>query len=543
MKIFIVSIKLCLYLSVVLASVLICGKPSDAASAPGDVVGKVTVGYQGWFSAAGDGSPVNAWGHDNLELWPDMREYTTSYSASPLGYTTLGNGQTATMFSSYDQSTVNTHFMWMAQNGIDCAALQRFVNEIVPGTTIKAQRDGMATKVMNAAQATGRKFYIMYDMSGSTTGITDDWTNTIVNTLHLTSSPAYAMQNGKPVVCLWGMGYTSVNLTGAQATTLINWFKGQGCYVIAGAPGTWRSLTNGTRSDFGSVWPICNMIMPWQVGGGPDPSWMAADFAYCNANGVDYQSDVYPGYSFHNSNSSSPANAVPRNAGNFMWSQFALVRQTGVPSVYISMFDELNEGTAIMKCATDSSMIPNNQWFLTLNADGVQVSSDYYLRLTNYGGAMVKGLIPYTATNPCPAASSYGVIGRQSGRALEVKGQLTADGSGVDIWDWNTGPNQLWTLQPAAGGCYSLIGFQSGRALDVSGQLTANGSGLDIWDWNGGGNQLWSILPTDSGYFKIIGVQSGRALDVAGQLTANGSSLQIWDWNGGANQQWRFSGR
>ncbi len=39
-----------------------------AASPPGDVVGKITVGYQGWFSAAGDGSPVNAWGHSNLEM-------------------------------------------------------------------------------------------------------------------------------------------------------------------------------------------------------------------------------------------------------------------------------------------------------------------------------------------------------------------------------------------------------------------------------------------------------------------------------------------
>ena len=34
-----------------------------AVSAPGDVVGKVTVGYQGWFAAPGDGAPVNRWWH------------------------------------------------------------------------------------------------------------------------------------------------------------------------------------------------------------------------------------------------------------------------------------------------------------------------------------------------------------------------------------------------------------------------------------------------------------------------------------------------
>lgn len=32
-------------------------------SPPGDVVGKLCVGYQGWFTAQNDGSPVNIWVH------------------------------------------------------------------------------------------------------------------------------------------------------------------------------------------------------------------------------------------------------------------------------------------------------------------------------------------------------------------------------------------------------------------------------------------------------------------------------------------------
>ncbi len=32
---------------------------SSSASAAGDVVGKITVGYQGWFAAIGDGAPIN----------------------------------------------------------------------------------------------------------------------------------------------------------------------------------------------------------------------------------------------------------------------------------------------------------------------------------------------------------------------------------------------------------------------------------------------------------------------------------------------------
>src|ERR1041385_5076065 len=34
-----------------------------AASQAGDVVGKITVGYQGWFACTGDGSPINSWWH------------------------------------------------------------------------------------------------------------------------------------------------------------------------------------------------------------------------------------------------------------------------------------------------------------------------------------------------------------------------------------------------------------------------------------------------------------------------------------------------
>ncbi|MFJ4923761.1 xylosidase, partial [Streptomyces sp. NPDC088725] len=41
-------------------------QPSSAAptaSPAGDVVGKVTVGYQGWFACKGDGAPINSWWH------------------------------------------------------------------------------------------------------------------------------------------------------------------------------------------------------------------------------------------------------------------------------------------------------------------------------------------------------------------------------------------------------------------------------------------------------------------------------------------------
>lgn len=380
---------------------------ATAASPDGDVVGKATVGYQAWFSAAGDGSPLNSWGHQNLEMWPDVREYQKTYSGSPFNqggvaqppYTgNLGNGQPARMFSSHDQQVVNTHAKWMQQNGIDCIALQRFGSYFQdPGSALKKHRDNISIMVKNAAEAYGRKFYIMYDVSSSSK-FDEDWTNTIVNSQHLTSSPAYARQNGKPVVCLWGVGKSGRgDLAGWVAK--INWFKAQGCYVI-GAP-----LANfSTDAPNQQAYDLCDMIMPWWVGKRSNfQSSYASDLAYCNARGIDYQGCTYPGTAFYNTNgSASPKNQIPRMHGDFMWSQFAGMRNAGVHSMYIAMFDELNEATNIFKTAENTSQIPAGKYFLTLDADGASLSSDFYLRLSHNGIKMMKGQIPYQGTHTTP---------------------------------------------------------------------------------------------------------------------------------------------
>ena len=152
-----------------------------------------------------------------------------------------------------------------------------------------------------------------------------------------------------------------------------------------------------------SCYNACDMIMPWMVGKIANfQSWYTGDLAYCNAHNLDYQADIYPGTSFYNSNSTWPKNKVPRMHGDFMWSQFAAAKNAGVKNVYISMFDEAQEATSIFKCAEDSSMIPAGKYFVTLDADGVHVSSDFYLRLVNNGVRMIKGLIPYQATHTTP---------------------------------------------------------------------------------------------------------------------------------------------
>ncbi|CAM5275286.1 hypothetical protein SAVIM338S_00047 [Streptomyces avidinii] len=379
-----------------------------AASAPGDVVGKVTVGYQGWFACAGDGAPINGWWHWSqnwgqtpstsnkaIAAWPDVRDYPTTYRTA---FGNLGNGQPASLFSSHDQSTVDVHFRWMKQYGIDTAALQRFNPTGGEGPT----RDAMVGKVRGAAESQGVKFYVMYDVSDWTSMQSDikaDWTNKMRT--H-TASPAYARQNDRPVVCVWGFGFNDNQrpFTPDACLDVVNWFKAQGCYVIGGVPTWWRTGDRDSRAGFSAVYYAFDMLSPWMVGrignaGDADNFYNVAtvpDLAECAAHGIDYQPCVLPG----------GVSERQRAHGDFMWRQFYNMGRARVPSVYVSMFDEYNEGNQIAKTSESQVWVPTGSGFLALDEDGTACSSDYYLRLTGDGGRMLKGQIALTAVRPTP---------------------------------------------------------------------------------------------------------------------------------------------
>jgi hypothetical protein len=68
--------------------------------------------------------------------------------------------------------------------------------------------------------------------------------------------------------------------------------------------------------------------------------------------------------------------------------------------IYGAMFDECDEGTAMYKLAPTASQLPAQGEFLPLNADGATLNSDWYLRLANQAGKMLRGDIPLQSTIP-----------------------------------------------------------------------------------------------------------------------------------------------
>ncbi|MGW0737397.1 hypothetical protein [Streptomyces sp. NPDC002851] len=85
-----------------------------------------------------------------------------------------------------------------------------------------------------------------------------------------------------------------------------------------------------------------------------------------------------------------------------MWQQAVAIAKCGTNSAFIAMFDEYDETTAIAPAATDKSMIPADQYFLTLDADGTKVSSDFYLRLAGAATKMINGSAEISPTVPIP---------------------------------------------------------------------------------------------------------------------------------------------
>jgi hypothetical protein len=74
-----------------------------------------------------------------------------------------------------------------------------------------------------------------------------------------------------------------------------------------------------------------------------------------------------------------------------MWSQAVAAKRAGADMLYVAMFDEIDEGTAIFKVATDPPA-----GFLPLDTP----RSDHYLWLAGQTGRLIRGEIAATDAMP-----------------------------------------------------------------------------------------------------------------------------------------------
>lgn len=350
--------------------------------------GLVMTGYQGWFGAPGDGCshgnhPNTAWYHyresemfepgvlkNSIDFWPDMREYEKKYTP---GKFILPNGEKATVYSAYDESSVQLHFKWMKEYGIDGAFMQRFVGEVIDNPDGKDHFDKVLESAMKASNTHQRAICVMYDLGGFISNRlqkTVDDAQAIMDKYELkdrTKQKFYLHQNNKPLIALWGVGFSDNRpFSLSDVERLINGLKEKGFSIMLGVPAYWRESRNDAVSDpkLHELIKAADVIMPWFVGrygmnNYPDfHSLIANDVAWCKTNKVEYAPLCFPGSSDRNMH---PENSInERYGGQFLWNQMYHCIKSGAQMLYIAMFDEIDEGTAIYKCLNKKD-VPGNE--------------------------------------------------------------------------------------------------------------------------------------------------------------------------------------
>jgi hypothetical protein len=375
---------------------------------------KSFAGYQIWHKAGNNAADWVHWSYgvipaagfhinEDIASFPDLSEYATT-ETYPTNFASLGNGTATRLYNSTDASIINKQMGWLQTAGLDGVAVQRFVGPI--GRSITITSESHLTNVKNACEATGRLFYICYDLNGSDPTIVQrmqmDWVYEIEQMRALTSSPNYATVNGKPVVEIWGVGYEQASAV--QCAGMISFLQARGCYVVGGTPREWRT---NPATGFTSVFQSLDAVSPWTVGAYNDitgannylTNFMIADKAYCNTNGMDYLPVAFAG-SANWVNTDFTLSQTDRLGGNLLWQQVVNAKSIGQTSVYYAMLDEFEESTNLIKGAIDYFDIPTDQYFETFAKDGVWTSSDYYLRLAAVGAQLLRGTVPVTTTIP-----------------------------------------------------------------------------------------------------------------------------------------------
>jgi hypothetical protein len=368
--------------------------------------GKVVVGYIGWHQTSCTGQ-WRGWSNQrppgpqtyDFELWPAMDEYdSSSLCETDLYYS---DGSVASLYSSYDWRSVDTHMRWLAEYGIDGLFLQQFLG------TAMCFRTSVLRNVRMAAEKYGRVFAVKFDVSGTKESdvyemIVENW-KFLVDHERITESDRYLHHKGRPLLGLWGFGFKNRPGEPGAVLQVLEWLQNTAeeryrVTVLGGIPEGWQNLTRNSKTDeaWAGVYRTFDVIHPWTVGRYKNDSAADAfhnDYTVPNvlevhSLGKDFLPVVFPGFSwsYRNIKENTTAytfNEVPRNGGTFLWRQMYNVfttfrRQPMNAALYVATLDEVNEGTAIFKLG---AKIPSGVNLVTLAQDGIQVPSDWYLQL------------------------------------------------------------------------------------------------------------------------------------------------------------------
>ena len=383
-------------------------------------------GWVGWFEGGSAGTE-----HAAVTYLPEVSDLADS-ELCHTDMTELG-GDRVRLFSSANRPTVDRHFEWMASHGLDGVFLRRAPGDPEDGAAARF-RDRVAGNVRAGAEAHGRVFAIIYDLSrAASESVVGDWAY-VVEVLGLAASDLYLHHDGHPVLGVDASGLAhdpagptrllelAVKLRRESAGT-------QEFSLFAVVPAHWQSLEGGW---WGDLLQAVEHVSPWSVGepgsqdGGAGLAILTSGAEEAAAAGVGYVPVVWPGLS----GAGGPVlNAVPRDGGAFYWRQVYEAVSAGPDALYVVSFDGMDDGTAMLRLVPRIGGLPVGGGFLSLDVDGYDLPSDWFLRLGGESGRLLRREIPLSPALPIIPAE----LPDAARNRVEMTFSTTSDRASVEI--------------------------------------------------------------------------------------------------------------
>ena len=438
--------------------------------------GKVMFGYQGWFNHPDDGAGLGwvHWGdlYEPIRLscdnFPDMREFGADEKYN--SHFTYPDGSMAPVFSSYKQNTVVRHMKWIRDYNLDGVFIQRFISSSDRQKTMD-HKDTVAMNVMRGCEKYGGVFAMMYDgVANKVDDMKADWIH-MVDDLGLTESDRYLHHRGLPLVSLWGYTVRD-DATIDQLIEMIDFFTNNPnpkyrASVKLGVTGNFPDVSVDWLNAFKNV----DVISPWFSGHNEHHRAQP----WCDENNVDYLPVVHPGFSWHNLSldyedhgSSGDLNRTPREGGNYLLDEVTDAVTNDAKAVYIAMFDEIDEGTAMFKLAETINDVPRERDWVTLDIDGYNLPSDWYLRLASLTSDVIKGYADNKKTLANLGTPPEGIM------TIRITDEINGGGNGEMEFIFPDFPNETtleisidsgvtWAYStPDDAGTYNVTGLAQG---------------------------------------------------------------------------------
>lgn len=382
------------------------------------------VGYHASLRCPNDGSSAKnydafAVNSCRVDMWPDTSEYVKNYETQ----FSYPNGEKAYIFSSYDFESADLHFKWMRQYGIDGAFLYRKIGQLNKMSPEYADYFKVLANVKAAAEQNKVGFALSYYLDGEVLAqqLMDDWRE-ISKTLKLAESPNYMRYKLKPLVCIWGVGFTgkSFKTKLSQIEKFAEFLKSQNCSLMFVVHENFRTQdSQGAGEVRLFLAKYADIIMPWYVGRcfadktglratlyGKTPlnKLVSDDMEWCSDKKIMYIPSVYAGFSWYNktkgngvAKSFSKLDKVPRKRGTLLWAMARSCVEGGAQSLYIADFDDIGEATAIYKLSSTPPNVGDTR-FVALEDS---LKSDWYL----YLASRIKEMLKSGETFSIPAES------------------------------------------------------------------------------------------------------------------------------------------